>query len=134
MFKIWLRVTCNEKIRAVNRYIFFLLINRTFWNELIAIKSLFFFLRLNLINKQVITSDIVYFRNCCLIVFFLTQWCPSTVNRKNFPWGNSNHLNQPTVLNYVDGPTVTGNPNGNLFTDWSSYFPREVVECGLAII
>src|SRR4029434_5966251 len=38
------------------------------------------------------------------------------------------------VLNYVDRPTVTGNPNGNLFTDWSSYFPREVVECGLAII
>src|SRR4029434_3393237 len=30
----------------------------------------FFFLRLNLINKQVITSDSVYFRHCCLIVFF----------------------------------------------------------------
>ena len=49
----------------------------------------------------------------------------------------SYHLNQPTVLNYVDGPTVTGNLNcvsvGNLFTDWSSYF-SEVVECGLATI
>src|SRR4029434_9772619 len=34
--------------------------------------------------------------------------------------------------------TVTGNQNcysvGNLFTDWSSSFPREVVECGLATI
>src|SRR4029434_38226 len=40
------------------------------------------------------------------------------------PCSNSNHLRQPTVLNYVDGPTVTRNLNcysvGNLFTDWSS--------------
>src|SRR4029434_293822 len=61
----------------------------------------------------------------------------ATVNRKNCR-SNSNHLRQPTVLNYVDGPTVTGNLNcvsvGNLFTDWSSYFPSEVVDCGLATI
>src|SRR4029434_9508253 len=47
-------------------------------------------------------------------------------------------LRQNAVKKYVDGPTVTGNPNclcvGNLFTDWSSYFPGEVVECGLATI
>src|SRR4029434_611883 len=67
-----------------------------------------------------------------------TQCCPSTVNRKNCPLKQLNHLSQPTVFNYVDGPTVTGNPNcysvGNLFTDWSSYFPREVVECGFETI
>src|SRR4029434_3438587 len=67
-----------------------------------------------------------------------TQCCPSTVNRKNCPLKQLNHLSQPTVFNYVDGPTVTGNQNcysvGNLFTDWSSSFPREVVGCGLAPI
>src|SRR4029434_10965024 len=37
---------------------------------LCCIHILFFFLRLNLINKKVITSDSVYFRHCCSIVFF----------------------------------------------------------------
>src|SRR4029434_5048372 len=55
------------------------------------------------------------------------------VIRKNFPL-HKFFLNQLPVFNYVDGPTVTGNPNGNLFTDSSSYFPREVIKCGLAII
>src|SRR4029434_1906499 len=74
-------------------------------------------------------------------IFFLMIRRPPRSNL--FPYttlfrSNSNHLSQPTVFNYVDGPTVTGKLNcysvGNLFTDWSSYFPREVVEYGLAII
>src|SRR4029434_5755983 len=67
-----------------------------------------------------------------------TKWCPSTVNRRVVPCSNSNLPSQPNVFNYVDGPTVTGYQNcycvGNLFTDWSSYFPREVVKCGWATI
>src|SRR4029434_492376 len=63
-----------------------------------------------------------------------TQWGPSAVNRNKCPLKQFDSPPQPTLYHYVDGPTVTGNPNcysvGNLFTDWSSYG----LECGLATI